>query len=161
MTITAKKQATMDKLCQEDAVIAEAMSILEGRMRKGDVLLSSPNAIKQYLICRLGQHEREMFGVLWLDTKNRLIEFEVLFFGTLTQCAVYPREVVKSGLRLNAAAACLSHQHPSSFDPTPSEADHLLTRALKEALALVDIRVLDHIVVGGTRTHSFAEHGQI
>lgn len=156
----AKKQSISTKQEQEDAVIAEALSILARRIKKIDVAASSPNAIKSYLICRFGRHEREVFSILWLDVKNRLIEHEILFYGTLTHCAVYPREIVKSGLRANAASSVLVHNHPSGL-PEPSEADHLLTKALANALGMVDIRVLDHIIVAGTNTHSFAEHGQI
>ncbi|NHZ99101.1 DNA repair protein RadC [Massilia sp. CCM 8734] len=162
MSVSAatKKQVLATKLEQEDAVIAEALSILARRIKTLDVAADSPNAIKTYLICRFGRHEQEVFSILWLDVKNRLIEHEILFYGTLTHCSVYPREIVKSGLRVNAARSVLVHNHPSGV-PEPSEADLLLTRSLVQALALVDIRVLDHIIVAGTRTHSFAEHGQI
>jgi len=160
MNVTTNKKASADMLAREDAVIADALEILAGRMKKHGAMLSSPNTIKQYLICSFGQHEQEVFSILWLDVKNRLLEHEILFFGTLTHCAVYPREVVKSGLRQNAASCVFVHLHPSG-DPAPSDADHLLTRTLKAALALVDIRALDHIIVAGTRTHSFAEHDQI
>ena len=156
----AKKQAIVTKLEQEDAVIAQALSILARRIKKIDVAANSPNAIKSYLVCRFGRHEQEVFSILWLDVKNRLIEHEILFYGTLTHCAVYPREIVKSGLRVNAASSVLVHNHPSG-QPEPSEADHMLTKAIGSALGMVDIRVLDHIIVAGTRTHSFAEHGQI
>ena len=158
--VTANSEFTSNKHEWEDAVIAQALSILAGRIKKTHFVASSPGAIGTYLVCRFGLCEREVFSILWLDVKNRLIEHEILFHGTLTHCAVYPREIVKSALRLNAAAAVLVHNHPSG-QPDPSEADHLLTKAVEKALNLVDVRVLDHIIVAGTRTHSFAEHGQI
>jgi DNA repair protein RadC len=162
MTVTAaaKKLLIATKLEREDAVIADALSILGRRIKNADISASSPNEIKTYLICRFGQYEREVFSILWLDVKNRLIDHEILFYGTLTHCAVYPREIAKSGLRVNAASSVLVHNHPSGH-PEPSEADRLLTKAIAGALGTVDIRVLDHIIVAGTRTHSFAEHGQM
>jgi DNA repair protein RadC len=102
----------------------------------------------------------EAFHVLFLDVKNRLIDARELFRGTLTHTSVYPREVVREALAYNAAGLMLVHNHPSG-SPDPSESDLLLTRALTQALALVDIRILDHFVVAGHRVHSFAEHGQI
>lgn len=144
---------------QEDAVIAEALSILSSRIKSKPVSLTSPNQVKTYLICHFGLSEREVFSVLWTDVRNNLIEHEILFFGTLTHCAVYPREVVKSALKANAAGAILVHNHPSSGNPEPSDADQTLTAALKAALAYVDTRVLDHVIVAGTHTYSFAENG--
>ncbi|HEX2531660.1 MAG TPA: JAB domain-containing protein, partial [Burkholderiaceae bacterium] len=102
----------------------------------------------------------ESFVVLFLDVKNRLISCEELFRGTLTQTSVYPREVVKTALSRNAAGIILAHNHPSGISD-PSAADHMLTKALKQALALVDVRVLDHFVVAGRNTYSFAEHGEL
>jgi DNA repair protein RadC len=156
----AKWKSVGDETARQDAVIAEALSIIDARMRNAEISLSSPNLVKKYLICHFGLSEREVFSILWIDVKNRLIEHEILFYGTLTHCSVYPREIVKSGLRVNAAGCILVHNHPSGR-PDPSEADKLLTRALQQALALVDTRVLDHIIVAGTYTFSFAEHGLI
>ena len=102
--------------------------------------------------------EHEVFAALFLDSQHRLIEYVELFRGTIDQASVYPREVVKEALRLNAAAVVFSHNHPSG-SPEPSQADRVLTQRLKEALALVDVRTLDHIVVGGAVTTSFAECG--
>jgi DNA repair protein RadC len=107
-----------------------------------------------------GEAENEFFGVIWLDAKLRIMKREELFVGTLTHCSIHAREIVKAGLRLNAASCILFHNHPSG-EPEPSEADLHMTRMVKEALALVEIRTVDHIIVAGTRTHSFAEHGQI
>lgn len=163
MTNTATKgrrAQLVDEQAREDGVIAEALAVLAKRIRRVDFTAGSPNATKEYLICRFGLQEREVFSVLWLDVRNRLIEHEILFYGTLSHCSVYPREIVKSGMRLNAAGALLIHNHPSGV-PDPSEADRLLTKAIGKALELVDVRVLDHIIVAGTRTYSFAEHGEM
>jgi DNA repair protein RadC len=122
--------------------------------------LSSPTAVGDYLRLFLGGQEYESFVALWLDGQNRLIAGIELFRGTVTQTSVYPREVVKAGLRLNASAVILAHNHPSGH-PEPSRADELLTSELKNALALVDIRVLDHFIVADTAVMSFAERGLI
>jgi len=122
--------------------------------------LGSPASVRDYLRLQLGQRDREVFMAVWLDAQHRVIATEELFQGTLTQTSVYPREVVKAGLRANAASVIFSHNHPSGV-AEPSQADELLTRNLKAALALVDIRVLDHFIVAGTRSLSFAERGLI
>ena len=120
--------------------------------------MSTPHAVRDYLKLRLVSLEHEEFHVLWLDAQNRVIAFDALFTGTITQTAIYPREVVKAGLAHNAAAVVLAHNHPSGI-PEPSAADRLLTQELKSALALVDIRVLDHFIVAGDLSTSFAERG--
>jgi len=122
--------------------------------------MCSPGAVKRYLRTQFGLQPYESFVVLFLDVKNRLIDHQEMFRGTLTHTSVYPREVVKEALRRNAAGVMLAHNHPSGA-PEPSEADLRLTCALAQALALVDVRVLDHFVVAGTQVHSFAEHGQL
>jgi DNA repair protein RadC len=122
--------------------------------------LCSPQAVRDYLRHQFALQAHESFVVLFLDVKNRLINFEEMFRGTLTHTSVYPREVVKAALRRNAAAVILAHNHPSGM-ATPSDADLRLTATLSQALALVDIRVLDHFVVAGSQVHSFAEHGQL
>lgn len=121
---------------------------------------SSPAAVKEYLRAKLAGFEHEVFAVLFLDTQHRLIEYAEMFRGTIDSASVYPRELVKEALRLNAAAVIVSHNHPSG-NPEPSGADKVLTQRLKEALALVDVRTLDHIVVAGGSTMSFAERGLI
>ena len=108
----------------------------------------------------LAGFEHEVFAVLFLDTQHRLIEYAEMFRGTIDSASVYPRELVKEALRLNAAAVIVSHNHPSG-NPEPSRADEVLTQRLKEALALVDVRTLDHIIVAGGSTISFAERGLI
>ena len=141
-------------------VIARAMAILEERAHCNSIALASPGAVTDYLRLRVGGMEHEVFGVLWLDAQNRLIETEELFRGTLTQASVYPREVVKTALARNADAAVLYHNHPSG-SAEPSRADELLTGTLKTALALVDVRVVDHFVVTAGTAMSFAERGLI
>lgn len=125
------------------------------------ILLSSPSMVKNYLVSWLQGHEHEIFGVLFLNTQNCLLEANPMFTGTVDSCAVYTREVVKQALKLNAAAVIFTHNHPSG-NPEPSAADRAITDRLKSALALVDVRVLDHIVVGsGGETTSLAERGWI
>ncbi|HEY0062127.1 MAG TPA: DNA repair protein RadC [Telluria sp.] len=147
------------KYAQLQAVLELARRAL-GEQLQQRCTLGSPQAVRDYLRLDLGRQAHESFSVLFLDVKNRLLACEELFRGTLTQTSVYPREVVKAALARNAASVMLAHNHPSG-SPEPSDADLLLTRALVQALALVDVRVLDHFVVTGTQVHSFAEHGQL
>ena len=147
------------KFAQLQAVMELARRAIGEQLASGHAL-SSPEAVKQYLRLQLGRQRHESFVVLFLDVKNRLIASEEMFRGTLTHTSVYPREVVKAALAHNAAAVMLAHNHPSGA-AEPSESDLLLTRALLQALALVDVRVLDHFVVAGPHVHSFAENGQI
>lgn len=134
------------------------MRLLESRLRKPGEAFNKPNAVRQYLALNLAGYEREVFSVLWLDTQHRLIAAEHLFVGTLSQTSVYPREVVKRALHHNAAAVILAHNHPSGV-AEPSQSDQLLTGALKQALSLVDVRVLDHFIIAGSDALSFAEKG--
>jgi len=144
-----------------DAVIRETLEILERRLRRPGDSLASPRAVRDYLRLRLAEMERECFVALYLDGQNRLLECAVLFYGTLTQTSVHPREVVKLALAHNAAGAIFAHNHPSGV-AEQSRCDELLTQALKSALALVDVRVLDHfIVAGAAEPLSFAERGLI
>ena len=124
------------------------------------ISFNSPNVVKDYLRLVLGGRQQEVFMVLFLDSQHRLIASEEMFHGTLTQTSVYPREVVKRALIHNAAAVILSHNHPSGL-AEPSSADRMLTDALKQALGLVDVRVLDHFVIGEQGALSFAERGLI
>jgi len=142
----------------EDAAIKHALSILEGRLRKPGVQFTSSSSARDYLTLKLAELEHELFVCLWLDAQNRLIEYSELFRGTLTQTSIYPREVVKEAMRLNAAAVIFSHNHPSGL-AEPSPADEALTKTLKQVLELIEVKVLDHIVIGGTSTVSFAERG--
>lgn len=139
-------------------LVAKAMRLLEHGMRTEGAVLTSPGAVRDYLRLRLSDREHEVFMVICLDAQHRAITFDELFRGTLTQTSVYPREVVKLALATNAAAVIFAHNHPSGV-AQPSQADELLTRNLKEALALVDVRVLDHFIVAGTHAISMAERG--
>lgn len=145
------------KYVQLQAILEMSRRALSEQLRQRDAL-SSPQLVREYLCLKLGAEPREQFMVLFLDAQNRVIRHEVMFTGTLTQTSVYPREVVKRALELNAAALILAHNHPSGV-AEPSQADQLLTTALKQALALVDMRVLDHFIVAGNTTMSFAERG--
>jgi DNA repair protein RadC len=147
------------KFAQLQAVLELARRALGEELQAG-VTLSSPETVRQYLQLHLGHKRHETFAVLFLDVKNRLIATEELFQGTLTHASVYPREVVKAALRHNAAHLILAHNHPSG-NAEPSAADHALTHSLKQALALVDVKILDHFVVAGNDVHSFAEHGKL
>jgi len=147
-----------------EAKAAQLLAALElARRALGEQLavrnaLSSPRAVGDYLRLTLAGRDHEVFVAILLDAQHRVIACEELFRGTLTQTSVYPREVVKCALRHNAAAVILAHNHPSGV-AEPSQADEMLTRSLRSALALVDIQVLDHFVVAADRTMSFAERG--
>lgn len=121
-------------------------------------LLESPSASNHYLVARLGMLEHEVFAAIFLDNRNRVIAFEILFTGSIAGAAVYPREVVKRALHHNAAAVIFSHNHPSGI-AEPSMADREITTELQRALRIVEVRVLDHIIVAGNRTTSFAQQG--
>ena len=145
------------KHAQLQAVLELARRALAEDVKR-ETLLSSPGKVRDYLRLTLARLEHEVFVALYLDAQNRLLMTEELFRGTLTQTSVYPREVVKRALKHNAAAIVFAHNHPSGI-AEPSRADELLTLSLKQALALVDIRVLDHLIVAGPATVSFAERG--
>jgi DNA repair protein RadC len=145
------------KTAQLLAVIELARRAFREGVRR-DRLFDSPPKVREYLGLTIGRLPYEVFMALFLDAQNRLISDETLFTGTLTQTSVYPREVVRRALEKNAAAVIFAHNHPSGL-AEPSRADELLTRTLREALALVDIRVLDHVIVAGNASVSFAERG--
>lgn len=146
------------KYAQMQAVMEMARRALDERVTREDVL-NSPQAVRDYLRLKLQGRAHEVFVAVFLDTQNRVIVLEELFRGSLKETSVYPREVVKRALHHNAAGIILAHNHPSGM-AEPSRADEALTRALKEALALVDVRVLDHfIVAAGAGGVSFAERG--
>jgi DNA repair protein RadC len=140
----------------EAAIELARRSIEEGLKEK--TVLTSPGAVRDYLKLALGSRQHEVFICVWLDAQHRVTAFEEAFRGTLTQTSVYPREIVKAALAQNAAAVIFAHNHPSGA-AQPSQADELLTRNLKEALALVDVKVLDHFIVAGSQAISFAERG--
>ena len=145
------------KAAQLAAVIELARRSLREELKVGSVL-TSPGAVRDYLRLALGARGHEVFLVLFLDAQHRVLSNAELFRGTLTQTSVYPREVVKAALAANAAAVIFAHNHPSGV-AQPSQADELLTRQLKEALAQVEVKVLDHFIVAGNQTLSFAERG--
>jgi DNA repair protein RadC len=145
------------KRAQLAAVLEIARRALAEELRAGGAM-SSPQSVRDYLRLGLGNREHEVFVVMFLDAQHRLLHTEELFRGTLTQTSVYPREVVKAALKANAAAVIFAHNHPSGV-AEPSQTDEMLTRLLKEALELVEVRVLDHFIVAGRSTLSFAERG--
>ena len=145
------------KAAQLAAVLELARRALHEELRAGSTL-TTPGAVRDYLRLTLGSRTHEVFVCVHLDAQHRVIGAEELFRGTLTQTSVYPREVVKAALAANAAAVIFAHNHPSGV-AQPSQADELLTRQLREALALVDVRVLDHFVIAGGQALSFAERG--
>ena len=142
---------------QDDEVLQAAQRLLLRQLHDGP-LLTNPDQVRTFLRAKLATLEHEVFAVLMLDAQHRLIEYVELFRGTVSQTSVYPREVVKEALARNAAAVILAHNHPSGL-AEPSRADELLTRTLKAALELVDVRVLDHLIVSGRGTLSFSERG--
>ena len=123
-------------------------------------MLNAPATVRDYLRLHFAGYEHESFVAIFLDAQHRVIVSHELFCGTLTQTSVYPREVVKAALRVNAAAVIFSHNHPSGV-AEPSQSDQMLTDALKQSLSLVDVRVLDHLIVAGSECLSFAERGLI
>lgn len=141
-----------------DQVLEKAAEIVATRYLRGNAF-TNPQATKDFLQYKMGGYEREVFAILLLDNQHRLIEYQELFFGTIDAASVYPREVVKLALNYNAAAVIFAHNHPSGI-AEPSNADKQITRKLKDALALIDVRVLDHFVVGDTCI-SFAERGYL
>ena len=145
------------KRAQFAAAIELARRSIEEKLQSG-AALNSPGAVRDYLRLALGGKLHEVFVCIWLDVQHRVIKFDEPFRGTLTQTSVYPREIVKAALAVNAAAVIFAHNHPSGA-AQPSQADELLTRSLKEALALVDVKVLDHFIVAGNHALSFAERG--
>ena len=147
------------KYAQLQAVLQMARRHFEEELRQGDVL-NSPDSTRQFLVGQLRGYSYEVFGCLFLDNRHRVLQFEELFRGTIDAAAVYPREVVKQALLHNAAAVIFAHNHPSG-NSDPSEADKQITERLKQALALFDIRVLDHFIIGDGRPYSFAEQGLI
>lgn len=147
------------KFSQLQAVLEMARRTLAEPLRSGDALCS-PGSVRDFLRLTLIGRDHEVFLAVLLDAQNRVLACEELFRGTLTQTSVYPREVVKCALAHNAAAVILAHNHPSGV-AEPSHADEVLTQSLKHALALVDIKVLDHFIVAGNSALSFAERGLI
>ena len=137
--------------------LRRAAKILESLVRTTDVV-SSPEHVKNLFKAHIGAAEQEIFSVMFVDNRHGLIAIEDMFFGTIDTAAVYPREIIKAALKHNAAALVLAHNHPS-FTAEPSDTDVRLTRKLVDALALIDVRVLDHLIVAGPNCTSLAERG--
>jgi DNA repair protein RadC len=145
------------KYVQLQAIFEMSRRALSEQLQQQDVL-NSPQAVRDYLVLKLSSLSKEVFLVLFLDTQNRLVATEEMFSGSLTSTSVYPREVVKRALHHNAAAVIFAHNHPTGI-VKPSQADELLTRQLQQALALIDVKVLDHFIVAGNQTLSFSQKG--
>ncbi len=158
-TFLGHRGAGIAKYVQLHAALELGRRYLAADLQRDDAL-TSPAATRRYLKARMRHYEREVFACLFLDNRHRVTAFEELFFGTIDTASVHPREVVKAALRHRAAAVILAHNHPSGV-AEPSRADELLTRRLKDALALVDIRVLDHFVIGDGDPVSLAERGLV
>ena len=142
----------------ERSLIQRALKTLDRHLHEPGVAFTSTHAAREWLILNMAGLEREEFRVLYLNNQNQLIAGETLFTGTINRTEVHPREVIKRALYHNAAAVVLAHNHPSG-EVIPSKADRLITERLVQALALVDIRVPDHLIIGGSQVFSFAEHG--
>jgi len=142
----------------EDWIIKQAFALLEARIFTTGPKLCSPGAVRDYLRLQLVAEPAEVFAVVFLDSQNQVLAYEPLFKGTVDAAMIYPRVVVQRALALNAAALVLAHQHPSG-NTEPSAADRAITERLRTALATVDVRVLDHFIVGKGMPYSFAEHG--
>jgi DNA repair protein RadC len=169
-TATRVYRGSLADLCLDDALPGKAKARLRASRElvrrwmledlRSQPVLTSPNAVREYLAVHYAGKEREVFGCLFLDSRHRLIAVEEMFLGTVDGASVHPREIVKRALKLNATAVILAHNHPSGV-AEPSQADELITVRLRDALALVEIRVLDHLIVGGTRVVSLAERGLV
>ena len=141
-------------------IIRRALKILESRMTYESDIFTCPEDTKNYLRLKLGINEREVFAVLYLSNRNQLISYEEMFLGTIDGASVYVREIVKLGLSLNAAAIICAHNHLSGVCE-PSHADEIITKRIKDACSLVEIRMLDHLIVSGKEAVSLAERGLI
>ena len=148
----------MTKSKEPDQIIAQALKCLEKRLSYGSILLNSSRDVCAYLRLQLSSERNEVFAIAFLNNAHRLIAFEKLFQGTISETTVYPRTVVQKALNYNAAAVLLAHNHPSGAC-IPSQADRQTTYQLKEILKYMNIEVLDHIIVSNKVTYSFAEYG--
>lgn len=158
MTFELSRPADISIEAFETAVLDAARAILSSRLRVVGDAFTSPTTVREFLVIEFSELEHEVFGVMFLNNRHQLISFDVMFRGTIDAAAVYPREVVKAALQHNAAAVIVAHNHPSG-NPDPSQADRALTKRLGAALALLDIRLLDHIIIGGADAVSFASEG--
>lgn len=158
MELYIKKSSGRYEIADPAIIHKRSASLLLDQMARKIITFENPSTARDFLIAELGTLEHEVFCCIFLNTRHQLISFDQLFRGTIDGASVYPREVVKAALNHNASAVIFSHNHPSGI-PEPSSADITLTRRLKTALELVDIRTLDHLVVGNFNAVSFAERG--
>lgn len=145
---------------KENEVIQSALAILESRLQKTEGIIHSPEDARNFVILKIADRKSEVFCALFLNTRHQVIEYREMFFGTIDGTSVYPREIVRAVIETNAAAVVFVHNHPSQV-AEPSDADLRITQRLSAALELIDVRVLDHLIVGGTDVTSLAERGQI
>ncbi len=157
-TLYIKQPSGRYRLAETADILQIASQVIDQRFASGQ-LMTSVDEATSYLKTKLACYSHEVFFVLFLDTRHRIIRAEVMFQGTIDGATVHPRDVVKRTLELNAAAVILAHNHPSG-DESPSQADEAITKRLIDALALIDVRVLDHCIVGKT-VYSFAQHGKL
>lgn len=151
----------MLSVLEENILIEQALQILEGRLKDSDCFtVTGVQCAKKYVELKLTEKEHEVFSVMFLDRKNRLIEYVEMFKGTIDGCSIYAREIVKTALRYNAATVIIAHNHPSGVSD-PSSSDLNITNKLVDALKLIDVKILDHLIVGNNSTVSFAERGLI
>jgi DNA repair protein RadC len=148
------------RVATPDQILDSARAISAARYVEGGPVLGSPRAARDFLIAQFAGLQHEVFAVLFLDSRHRVVAFEVMFRGTLDGSSVHPREVVKAALAHNAGALIISHNHPSGI-AEPSQADEIITTRLRDALALVEVRLLDHLIIGGQTCTSLAEKGLI
>jgi DNA repair protein RadC len=144
----------------DDQTIRAALAILESRLTETDGVISSPADVHNYVTLKLADRKSEVFAVLYVNTRHAVIEYREMFQGTIDGAAVYPREIIRAAIETNAAAIVLVHNHPST-NPEPSDADLNITRKIAQACELIDVRVLDHVIVGGTQIVSLAERGHL
>lgn len=144
----------------ETEIIEQALAILQSRLRKPETYFNSPSDVKNYLTLKFAALEHEVFSVMFLDNSHGLIKLQEMFRGTINGATVYPREVLKASMTFNAAAVIIAHNHPSGMCE-PSKADLHITERIKQVLSLADIRMLDHLIVGGNDVYSLAEHGYV
>jgi len=157
MTLYIRDESGSFSAATSDQIVSEALTVTAAEIESTD-LMTNPVAVKNFLAVRMANLEYEVFAVMFLTNRHQVIKFDVMFRGTIDGASVYPREVAKAALQYNAAAVVIAHNHPSGITQ-PSQADELITRKLRDALSMFDIRVLDHVIVGGKNSFSFAEHG--
>lgn len=151
------KHYVVERAVTEDEILQFAQQLIARKFKRGSKL-NSPNDVQNYFMHKLSTLEHEVFCVLFMDNQHHVLAFEEMFRGTVNAANVYPREIVKQALLLNAAAIIIVHNHPSG-EPEPSQSDRAITKQVKDAMALIDVRVLDHFIIGGDRCVSFAERG--